>query len=717
MRGVAATGEKDSAIRVSFKAKKTGKTSKFTFAAKVKVVAKEEEKPAEVLGLDGVTQKKSSEFTVSFKKELDKVAVSNFVLTRDDDAKDMQIKTADLNATDKTKVTMTTYLSLTDGKSYTLSYTDADKNTTKATFIASDGKLAAFGLTPLKVTAGTATELKYQSLDANGVVLGETKVGEAAAGITVSYTFTNTTGSYPDGSKIYMPTIGDKATVTVEKHTYVYNADGTEKDTIKGVFEVEAVSAATTVESYDYTVATKEPAWEKLTSANTKIALNDSGYNAYFRIKDSNGAYVTGNGYTVESADTSIVIANGSASEASLTPVKEGSTVLIVKDANGNSIKTVNIQVVAKRVLSSIAVDRGSVSFAKQCTNGAIIYVTGKDQYGVACGIDSLEVTRNFVTDNKIDFTTSTTGSTPYVMFDSEFGATAGTFSYQVKANDKIPTTLTVSVSDTSSVTKPSYGFDFALVADDGTNANVSVTAAPGTVAKSAKFNLTTSSSSKTANGTTIRAYAVQRKNGVTVGTAGAVSLSAIKVYKVGGSTYVQSGAGVSKPTTTAAIDDATNEINSMFANTGITGSFDIVGTTVATTDGVTKFKKHLAPGTYKVVATFKDANGTHNTEDTFTVVDDQSAITATVFNEVIDSNDIVAALSNTDNAKFYDAAGKVTATVVKATGKANGKSAYIKSVDVVVTIDSTRTVLVEGVAINKTFTTKNAGNWVNVSE
>ncbi|MCI5934770.1 MAG: hypothetical protein MRZ65_04560, partial [Lachnospiraceae bacterium] len=38
VRGMAATGEKDSAIRVYFKVKKTGKTAKRQFTAKVKVV-------------------------------------------------------------------------------------------------------------------------------------------------------------------------------------------------------------------------------------------------------------------------------------------------------------------------------------------------------------------------------------------------------------------------------------------------------------------------------------------------------------------------------------------------------------------------------------------------------------------------------------------------------------------------------------------------------
>ena len=103
VRGVAATGEKDSAIRVSFKAKKTGKTSKFTFAAKVKVV--EAEAPVEALAIDAIAQKKASVVELTFNKELEAVKNAEFAVTRADGVV-RTVKSATLSTTDKKVVTV-----------------------------------------------------------------------------------------------------------------------------------------------------------------------------------------------------------------------------------------------------------------------------------------------------------------------------------------------------------------------------------------------------------------------------------------------------------------------------------------------------------------------------------------------------------------------------------------------------------------------------------
>ena len=587
---------------------------------------------------------------------------------------------------------------MADGKSYTLTYTDADKKETTATFNVTDGKLAAFGLTPLKVTAGVATELKYQKLDANGMVLGEVKVGSPEANVTVEYKFTNTAASYADGDKIYLPNIGDKATVTVTQHTYQWNADGSEKDVIKGEFEVEAVASATTVDNYTFTISQREPAWEKLTSANTKVALEDDTYKAFFKIVDSNNANVSDK-YTVEPADPSIIIANGNAGDgAALTPVKVGSTVLIVKDANGNSVKTANVQVVAKRVLSSVAVNRSAVKFAKSPTTTAdteVVYVTGKDQYGDDKAIDTLDVIKNFKFENGITYDSSNTN---YVTFARSSANTVGSYSYTVKANNTISVPVNVTVVD-NTTGKDGYGYEFTVGAD-GTNT------AAGNVNK---IDLTTSKD--TNNATVITATLVERKNGVSKADATAVTISAIKVYRVGGDTYVNSGMAIARPVSSNAI----NGQALVGTNAGVTFTIN------ATTKTGNTYEKNLVPGTYKVIATIQKDGGSYTTEDSFEIVDRQTAITASVIKTTVDTtNDLTDALDSEDFVKLYDSKGKISTddyTVTDVDAKFDGKTAYVKTITIELGgndagLGTTNKVVVEKIAINRTFTAANVGNW-----
>ena len=124
VRGVAATGEKDSAIRVSFKAKKTGKTSKFTFAAKVKVV--EATPVVEVAKITEVVQKESKKLAATLSTTVDKVDASNFKIVRDNGSVVIPVKSAKPDDA-KTGVTIETFADMKDGQAYTVTYTAADE--------------------------------------------------------------------------------------------------------------------------------------------------------------------------------------------------------------------------------------------------------------------------------------------------------------------------------------------------------------------------------------------------------------------------------------------------------------------------------------------------------------------------------------------------------------------------------------------------------------
>ena len=127
VRGVAETGEKDSAIRVSFKVKKTGKTSKFTFASKVKVVSP---KPA-VAEISGAVQKETKKVAVKFSTAVESVKAADVTIKRVDGNVVIPVKSVSLDA-DKTGATIETYTDMKDGKEYTVAYTAADEAKTQS---------------------------------------------------------------------------------------------------------------------------------------------------------------------------------------------------------------------------------------------------------------------------------------------------------------------------------------------------------------------------------------------------------------------------------------------------------------------------------------------------------------------------------------------------------------------------------------------------------
>ena len=169
MRGVAATGEKDSAIRVYFKVKKTGKTAKRQFTAKVKVVEKEPEAPkVTVVKLTGATQKEAKKIAVTFdNKAVTPGAVSAFKVVRTEGNVVIPVKGV-VYDDDKTGATIELYNGVTDAKEYTVTYQDTDEAKTEstATFTASDNKV-----NDIKLKVFKACEYQYFGNEAPGTVL------------------------------------------------------------------------------------------------------------------------------------------------------------------------------------------------------------------------------------------------------------------------------------------------------------------------------------------------------------------------------------------------------------------------------------------------------------------------------------------------------------------------------------------------------------------
>ena len=721
VRGVAETGEKDSAIRVSFKVKKTGKISKFTFASKVKVVAAE---PVVTQSITSVTQKSFTTLEVVFQTALEKID-GTFTLTRVNDNQDIQIKASDLDTTDKTKVTLTTYVSLTDGKEYNVKYTanDEAKTVYEKTVTVSDGTVADVAITPVEVTVNEATEIKYQTLDANGLVLSEKNIKKNDSNIEVSWT--STLGTLDEGTgKLTLYNVGDTATFTVTYHTYKYDTQGTgaEIGAIKKDFVVTGVKNATVVSQYNYTIAKEKPySWSKVTPVTTLGEKDGSGNGdaqryAYFQIKDSNGKDITSTcEYTVESSDNSIVVADGFVKDGvDLVPVAKGSAYLMIKDKDGKVVDTKPITVGDKRKVSSIRLSTNSVSVASNAAVDdlyacAYIKVTAKDQYGEDIGsISSVDIK----TDNSACDAAAIDDQWIKIAANGDgHSATVGkTDTYEVTVKDNNDGSMSqrftaTCVKDTQA--EPSLSVVFT---DDQKIVNsVDTTVSESSKRDSAELNVT--------------ANVVEVKNGVVVGKAGATKTTAVlrevSLIKNDGTVLAKTTTGSATITSSAAVDASKFGSNKIATKAAIGDQFDklvmaVVSGAASTTN---PFEKNLGVGSYTV--RYKVDGYKNDAVATLKVEDSQTAVSIKVKETNTGSNtDLKSFLSTLDNAEFYYGdvyLGQSDITIDKVNYVVNhGKhNAYVKSVDVTVLSANNNADSLNGaqyykvnVPVNKTFTT-----------
>lgn len=399
VRGVAATGEKDSAIRVSFKAKKTGKTSKFTFAAKVKVVEKEAPKPT-CVKLIGAAQKEAKKIAVTFDNAaVTPGAVSAFKVVRTEGNVVIPVKAVSYDA-DKTGATIELYNGVTDAKEYTVTYTDTDEAKTEstATFTATDNKIADIKLNTSSIVAKTNAEVKVRTLDANQVLLNEYSLTQAEANkMTIEVKSANNTG-YRTGDSVYVAAVGDVLNVKVTLHTYKYE-NGVEVGTIERSFDLTGTTEDYAAITYGYTIADSAPNFSAASyKQNTAVAKSNTNAEVYFNFKQ--GSADKNALFTVESSDNSVAIIaktqlkdNSTNNFAAISPVKEGSAYIIVKDASGNLVTTLPFTVGAASKATTITLS--STSLTTSDVAGVVkptSTVTVKDQYNNTLTIKKLKV-------------------------------------------------------------------------------------------------------------------------------------------------------------------------------------------------------------------------------------------------------------------------------------------------------------------------------------
>ena len=484
--------------------------------------------------------------------------------------------TAKKNAADT--FVIETFGEMTDAKDYAVEYAGS-----KVTFPATDGTVAKVGITTKEIAASSLTEVKATTLDKNGVILkyfgidnGNTAKGEATSAVTF-------TKGYQDGTKLYLPSVGDTASVKVTYHTGTFGTDGKEVGNFEETFTVTAIDPSLVNLTYAVTIDTAAPAWKANSfKANTQVKIG-APRNAYFRITKEDGTDIDNYGdYVVETADKTklLVTAQTIGSNATATPVNgvsEGTTYILIKK-DDKVVASVPVTVVGKPVATTLDLNKASATVTK--TNSTVtesVTATIKDQYGDKMDTDSVKITilgapkttakfDNTTVVAGADVTSSFTGISAdnrTIPFTGNLFDTKGTYTFKISSkndNKTLDRTFAVNVVD------------------------------PATLAQSYEVKIDNAEIDTTINKNgdmpaNISVKVAQMANGAAFDYVPATAIT--YEVKKGADTIYKTSA-----TTSAAINTGSNAHNDL--------TISAVDNSVAP-----KFDKKLDAGTYNVTATF----------------------------------------------------------------------------------------------------------------
>ena len=562
------------------------------------------------------------------------------------------VKSATADKNDATKVTIETFTEMKDAKEYTVVY---DNVTVK--FTATDATPSKVGIDTVQIPAAAKTKVQATLTDANGVILGRTPLDQADSSkgkVTSAVTLTK---GYQDGTQIYLPAVGDTATIKVTYHTGTFGTDGKETGNIEDTFTVTAVDPSAVNLSYAMTISNNAPAWTATSfQANNKVAMG-ANKSAYIRITKDDGTEISNySDYKVESADKTKLLVTETALTDSKTGfavrgVAEGTTyILITKD--GKAVYSLPVTVVGKPVATTLDLGKTSATVMETKDVEEVASVTLKDQYGDSMSGYALtsEILSKPEGSTKNGTIGDTSDASKYVVKGSDFDKTG---TYQIKLTAKkdskeLARTFTVTVVK-SEATAQSYEL------------KVSAPEVDTTVGKDDTVEATSKA---------ITLSVVRKANGAAIDEM----LDAV--------TYtIKNAKG-------EVVYDATHTKDYVNATTGK------LTVNPYTVDGK-NIKKNLAAGTYSVQATFEVNSKKVVVNGTFTIKDTQDTrVSFNILDNKFGDNTVAAAFALTGDAKkvkvFYDGVEqdntKLDAQNVKGVALTSG-GAYIKTVDVYVNV------------------------------
>ena len=385
------TSSDDSIATVAADGTVTGvKAGKATITAKITVGkdSAETTKDVEVKKfiLNSVTQSKLRELTVDVAGDTKALKATDFTVVNPKTNVKYPVSKIAVDSKNTTKVTLTMFADLSDAADYDVTLDGITKS-----FKATDGKVASISVDPLTIPYATEKEIKLVSKDANGVIVKELPYGKADS----SYTFTiNTNGNgYTSGSNLYLNKAGDTAVAEISYKSGKYDKDGKPVDNIAAQKVTITAVDQSAVSEFAVKIDKSGKSFDKAKDSN-KIAVEDTTRTtAYFKIKDADGKEVSDsvyNKYTVESSDKSVLMLDSNTITVDsnktrsvvLKGVKVGTAYLLFKDRDNKIVGSVAIDVVAKREVASITLDKNYLTISNTANTKRTVKATLKDQYG-----------------------------------------------------------------------------------------------------------------------------------------------------------------------------------------------------------------------------------------------------------------------------------------------------------------------------------------------
>ena len=376
-----------------------------------------------VPAVKSVAQTATTKVAVAFDDNMkEKVKAENFAIKNKATSVVSAVKGISFSEDGKV-VTVETYATFADGATYVLTYGEKDYE-----FATTIGEVATIEVKTSTVVENKATAVEYVLRNANGVDITDAK----KSSVTIEEV-ENKDGWYntTDG-KLTIFNKGSVAKLKVTYHTYKYDTAGNEEGAVSVEATITAVEeSAATIGAYkNYVIADKAPNWDKVTENKNVIAVGETK-NLYLKALDSNKKDVTG--LTFESGNDNILLVSTVDDHAVLTAVKEGSTVVVVKNEKGAVLWTLPVVIKAERKANTITLAKNSVTLVTGtdiATESVAVKI--KDQHG-----DDFKVAGNF--SEPVAVKTYTDGPTVVtdpadatkISVDAKTAA-AGTYQYKV---------------------------------------------------------------------------------------------------------------------------------------------------------------------------------------------------------------------------------------------------------------------------------------------
>ena len=385
------------------------KAGKVTITATAGKASKDVEIEVKDVILKDVKQTTTTKLVATIAGNTANVKASDIIITNTNSKATYAVKSVSVDKSDKTQVTIETYVAMADGKDYTVALADVTK-----TFTATDGKITKAAISPASVVVPTpannsdgsnANDIVVKFTDASGVEIASVKPLEGTTKVPTGFTYVEfkvdaTNNGYLSGNTLNLYKVGNVAKVTVIAHTGKYNASAVEEGNVTAEATITGVDpTAITTSAWNVKLGKKtDNASEFKNIKETKLAVKDTDVYAYIQRATSDGKTANAKDYTFESSNNDVMTVSTASTNVkdttavAVTPYKSGTAYIIVKDAKKNVVTTLAVTIGDERKVTTLSLDKNSfvLSAAPSVGDDSVtVKATAKDQYGEEVTITS----------------------------------------------------------------------------------------------------------------------------------------------------------------------------------------------------------------------------------------------------------------------------------------------------------------------------------------